>query len=84
MLAFCASQRAAFDSAAWERFEGVSKLEVAAAARYLAGVDWYGHRTMLARVADRMTPLNFEQLSQTVDFEPGRFMSMLRALLEAR
>jgi hypothetical protein len=82
LLAFCASQREAFEPLEWEHFDAVTKLELAATARYLAGVEWYGHQQELARVADRMTKLNFEQLTETVDFEPSRFKGLLQARLD--
>lgn len=81
LLAFCAAQRAAFEPGAWTRFDAVSPMELCATARYLAGVEWFGHRENLARLADRMSMLNFEELSQRVDFDPGRFKGMLQARL---
>ena len=82
LIAFCAAQRSAFDPVAWSRFDAVSKLELSATARYLAGVEWYGHQKTLARVADQITPLNFEQLTQLVDFDPGRFKGLLQARID--
>jgi hypothetical protein len=38
LLAFCIAQRSHFDALAWENFSGVTRLELAAVARYLAGV----------------------------------------------
>lgn len=81
LLAFCAAQREAFEPEAWLCFDAVSQLELSAAARYLAGVDWFGHRLDLARVANRMTALNFEELTLHVDFDPGRFKGLLQARL---
>gem|GEM_PF-565155 len=81
LLAFCASQREAFDSSAWACFGAVSEMELAATARYLAGVEWFGHQQTLTHVADQLTTFNFEELSQRVDFDPGRFKGMLQARL---
>lgn len=81
LLAFCAAQRDAFDARAWAGFDAVTALELAATARYLAGVEWFGHRQTLARVADQLTPHNFEELTQRVDFDPGRFKGLLQARL---
>ena len=82
LLAFCAAQRSAFEPVAWTRFDAVGKLELSAAARYLAGVEWYGHQTTLARVADQITTLNFVELTQMVDFDPGRFKGLLQARVD--
>ena len=82
LLAFCASQKASFDAPAWAAYRGVSELELAAVARYLAGVDWYGHQAELTSIADQLTPLNFEELSRRVDFDPARFKGLLQARLD--
>lgn len=84
LLGFCAEQRDVFVPDEWTHFTAVSPMELSATARYLAGVDWYGHQDALARVADQMTPLNFEELTQTVDFDPGRFKCLLQAHLAHR
>ena len=81
LLAFCAAQRDAFDSRAWECFNAVSEMELAATVRYLAGVEWFGHQKLLTRVADQLTTLNFEELAQRADFDPGRFKGLLQARL---
>jgi hypothetical protein len=81
LLDFCVVQRRAFDVADWERFTFVSHLELAAVARYLAGVDWFGHQADLTKFADNRTSLNFEELTQVVDFEPSRFRGMFHARL---
>ncbi len=81
LLAFCATQRDAFDASAWACFNAVSEMELAATARYLAGVEWFGHQRTLARIADQLTTLNFEELTQRADFDPGRFKGLLQARL---
>lgn len=81
LLDFCVAQRGAFDANAWACFNAVSEMELAATARYLAGVDWFGHQKTLARVADQLTTLNFEELTQRADFDPGRFKGLLQARL---
>lgn len=81
LLAFCVAQRDAFEPSAWASFNAVSGMELSATARYLAGVNWFGHQKALVQVANQMTTLNFEELTQTVDFDPSRFRGMLQARL---
>lgn len=81
LLAFCAAQRDTFDPTAWACFNAVSELELAATARYLAGVEWFGHQQTLTHVADQLTTLNFEELTQRADFDAGRFKGLLQARL---
>jgi hypothetical protein len=40
LVGFCVEQHARFDAGDWARFSAVGAVELAAAARYLAGVDW--------------------------------------------
>lgn len=81
LLDFCVRQRRSFSTAAWARFEAVGPLEKAVAARFLAGVEWYGHREGLAHFADTLTTQKFAELSAATNFDPGRFGGLLKARL---
>ena len=82
LIGFCVEQRSRFDASAWERFSAVSRLELAATARFLAGVSWYGHQTALREVAGRLSPRSFAELAREVSFDPSRFGGRLKAHLE--
>ena len=82
LLAFCVEQRSRFNATAWMEFSALAPLELAAAARYLAGVAWYGHQRELREVADRLSPKSFSDLAREVEFEPGRFAGLLKAHLQ--
>jgi hypothetical protein len=81
VIGFCVDQHGRFDAGAWGRFSAVSQVELAAVARYLAGVDWYGHGAELATVAKTLSPLGFAELVRATDFDAGRFAGMLKAHL---
>lgn len=81
LVAFCVGQRSRFDAGAWTPFSGVSRNELAAAARYLAGVAWYGHQPALRAVADSLSKETFAGLVRETGFDPGRFGGLLRAHL---
>lgn len=82
LLDFCTQQRGNFDPEAWARFTDVTPLELAATARYLAGVSWYGHSQLLVEIADRLSPELFAGLVRATSFDPGRFAGRLKARLK--
>jgi hypothetical protein len=81
LLGFCVEQRSRFDPAQWSQFSAVAPLELAATARYLAGVTWYGHQIELEAVANRLTAKSFSELVPEVAFDPSRFAGLLKAHL---
>ena len=81
LVGFCVEQHARFDAGAWARFSAVGPVELAATARYLAGVDWYGHRAALGDVAAELSPLRFAELARTTGFDASRFSGLLKAHL---
>jgi len=81
LIDFCAQQHRAFVSADWVRFDAVKDLEKAATARYLAGVDWYGNRAELGRLADDFSPSRFAELAAATGFDPSRFAGLLKTRL---
>ena len=81
LVGFCVDQHGRFDAEAWGRFSMVSRTELAAVARYLSGVAWYGHEAELAEVAAQLSPLGFAELVRTTDFDASRFGGMLKAHL---
>jgi hypothetical protein len=81
LVGFCVEQHGRFDAGAWARFSAVGAAELAAAARYLAGVDWYGHRAALGDVAAELSPLRFAELAHATGFDASRFSGLLKAHL---
>ncbi len=81
LVGFCVEQHGRFDAEAWGRFSMVSRAELAAVARYLAGVAWYGHAAELAEVAAELSPLGFAELVRATDFDASRFGGMLKTHL---
>lgn len=81
LLAFCVQQHGQFAASAWRQFTAVSPAELAAAARYLSGVAWYGHQPALRAVADSLGEKSFAALVLETGFDPGRFGGLLRAHL---
>ena len=81
LVGFCVEQHGRFDTGAWARFSAVGPAELAAAARYLAGVDWYGHRAALGNVAAALSPLRFAELAHATGFDASRFSGLLKAHL---
>ena len=81
LVGFCVEQHGRFDAEAWGQFSAVSPVELAAAARYLAGVDWFGHRAALAEVAAGLSPHPFAELARAADFDASRFAGLLKAHL---
>lgn len=82
LLDFCARQKDAFREASWLGNAPLAdRREMAAVCLFLAGVDWYGHKTALAGLARTLqdgaaTP--FEVLARAVRFDCLRFSSMLK------
>ncbi len=81
LVGFCVEQHGGFDAGAWARFSAVKPDELATAARYLAGVEWYGNRAALAAVAAELSPLAFAELARTTGFDASRFAGLLKAHL---
>lgn len=84
LIDFCVEQYGRFNPAAWENFTAVTSLELAAVARFLAGVEWFGHQTELREVADRVTSARFAELARDTRFSPSRFAGLLMAHLGRR
>lgn len=85
LLQFCAGQRERFDAAQWLACPHPDVEEFTAAALFLAGVDWYGHRTELLHMAEQLAPGSTGHLSTLVSrtgFDLSRFSNMLRRLLD--
>ena len=85
LLQFCTAQRGRFDAAQWLTCPHPDRSELTATALFLAGVDWYGHRPELLRVAEHLTPASTGHLSALVSrtgFDLSRFSNMLRRLLD--
>ena len=82
LLDFCVAQRSQFDAAAWAGFTAVTRLELAATARYLAGVSWYGHQQPLGEVAAQLSSRTFSDLAYEVGFDASRFSGLLKAHLQ--
>lgn len=81
LVRFCVEQYGRFAAEAWSAFKGVSQAELAATARYLAGVDWYGRRAELGAVASQLSPRAFAELARETEFDAPRFAGLLRAHL---
>ena len=84
LLDFCTEQHRRFDARAWLEFSVVSRAELSAAARYLAGTSWYGHQPQLGSVAGRLTTANMADLFRETQFDPSRFSHLLKARLRYR
>lgn len=84
LLDFCAKQKTEFSAQRWHEFEAVENTELAAAALFLAGVDWYGHKEELIAVTEHLRPGyvgKFSQLAKESAFDCSRFSSMLKVRL---
>lgn len=81
LVGFCVEQHGCFDAGAWARFSTVKTDELAVAARYLAGVEWYGNRVELAAVAAELNPMAFAELARATNFDASRFAGLLKAHL---
>jgi len=87
LLDFCAQQRGALDPARWAQFSIVNRDELAAAALFLAGVDWFGHKEPLRQIAEELLPdrsCELSELVRDIGFDCARFSNMLRRKLEQR
>ena len=85
LMQFCVAQQDCFDVSAWQMFSHPKRDEMVAAALFLAGVDWYGHRVELIAVAEQMKPGSTGHLSRLVSctgFDCSRFSNMLRRQLD--
>ncbi len=86
LIDFCAQQHSVFDAAQWLSFPLVEKDELAAAALFLAGCDWYTDQWRpLVQVAEQLHPgavSQTDQLYRSTAFDHGRFANMLRRELE--
>ena len=81
LLDFCASQQAAFDESAWLEQRCVSREEVATVSLFLSGVDWFGHKQSLVRVADQLlagTDPGLARMISHIGFDCARFSNMLK------
>ncbi|CAN7773553.1 hypothetical protein LJR290_007659 [Variovorax sp. LjRoot290] len=84
LLAFSAAQSLRFREEDWMQLAAtgpVSREEVAAAALFLAGGYWYGHKDALFRVAERLYPRSvgkFSERARAVEFNCSRFDHMLK------
>ncbi len=84
LLQFCVRQSTAFDAAEWCSFSHPDPDELAAAALFLAGVDWYPHHAGLLEAAEALRPGCTGRLSALVSrtgFDCSRFSNMLRRQL---
>ena len=85
LLEFAASQNRRFVAAEWLVFDHPERDELAAAALFLAGVDWYGHRSELLAIASALSPGapgNLGKLVARTGFDLSRFSNQLRRLLD--
>ena len=77
----CVRQRTDVDAQEWLNFPHPVKSELAAAALFLACVDWYGHQPELREIALTLEPGcvgHFSDLARRTRFDCGRFSNMLR------
>jgi hypothetical protein len=81
ILDFCVEQRSRFSAEAWARFDALSAKEKATVVRFLAGVEWYGHREELAGLAASLSADRFAELNAATGFDSGRFAGLLKARL---
>ncbi len=84
LLAFCVAQQGRIEREAW-----LAKKEpiYAAAARFLAEMDWYGDRATLLEIAESMAPAAGGLLSEIVkrtEFDCARFAHLLPHYLSHR
>lgn len=81
LIEFCALQRDEFDLDLWLEIPHPDRDEFIAAVLFLAGVDWYGHRESLLKVAHEIAPGMIGHLSKVVqktNFDLSRFSNTLR------
>jgi hypothetical protein len=85
LLEFAARQHRSFVAGEWLDFDHPEIDELAAAALFLAGVDWYGHRRELLEIASIISPGspgNLGNLVARTGFDLSRFSNHLRRLLD--
>lgn len=85
LLGFATSQHGRFDASEWLHFPHPDREELAAAAFFLAGTDWYGHRRALLEAAESLAPGFRGRLSELVartNFDLSRFSNQLRRSLD--
>jgi hypothetical protein len=65
----------------WVPHAGLTAETLAVAARFLAGVTWYGYEAELEQIAARLTGLSFPELVAHAELQPSRFSNLLKAHL---
>ncbi len=81
LIEFCVNQQDRFDADEWLDCDLVTRDELAAAALFLAGVDWFGHREALNQVAETIKPGSTSRAPDVLRqarFDCLRFSTMLR------
>jgi hypothetical protein len=81
LLDFCAAQRIDFSADQWKTFSAVTRQELAAAALFLAGTEWYGHRKELIEIGEHLAPGYYGRLSVLIDetrFDLSRFNTRIK------
>jgi hypothetical protein len=79
-LDFCARQHREFQEQAWITQTLLKQTELATIALYLAGVDWFGHRSGLLSIADLLhkdCAGHFSKMAREAEFDCARFSNML-------
>jgi transcriptional regulator with XRE-family HTH domain len=56
LLAFYDKQHKHLDKDVWQCVPGIPPEVLAATAKFLAGTDWYGHKSWLSQIAQEITP----------------------------
>jgi hypothetical protein len=85
LLDFCAKQREHFSLDSWLEIPHPDRGEFLAAVLFLAGVDWYGHRSNLLSIAASIGEEKIGHLSEVVGetgFDLSRFSTLLRKKIE--
>lgn len=90
LVEFCAVQARHFDEQAWVNASGSSDEafsagKLAAAAALLASASWYGHRSQMQSVLDRLVPDRAQgalaQVVRASGLSPARFTAMVQSKL---
>lgn len=85
LLDFVSAQHQRFHTDDWMAYSRLDRESLAAVVLFLAGVEWYGHRTELLRLAEVLCPGSHGHLSalaKKTGFDPSRFSNLLRHRLE--
>lgn len=85
LLDFVNAQHRRFQAGEWVAYPHLTRELLATVAWFLAGVEWYGHRADLLRLAEVLCPGSEGRLSALVirtGFDPSRFSNLLRHRLE--